>query len=90
MGRRMDCAGTSSPSGLRWTALAVGDAVMAHLVPSAPRGRRPDGALVASRRSVVPIPDGVTPEQAATLPMNALTAISGLEPLGLTRARRSP
>ncbi len=40
--------------------------------------------------SVVPIPDGASLVQAATLPMNGLTAMRGLDMLGLSRARRWP
>ena len=50
--------------------------------------RRADGGaqselLVVPAASVVPIPAGATIEQAATLPMNGLTAFRGLELLGL-------
>ena len=50
--------------------------------------RRADGGaqselLVVPAASVVPIPAGATIEQAATLPMNGLTALRGLELLGL-------
>ena len=50
--------------------------------------RRPEGGaqtqlLVAPAASVVPLPAGATFEQAATLPMNGLTALLGLELLGL-------
>ena len=34
--------------------------------------------------SVVPIPDGASLPQAATLPMNGLTALRGLDLLGLS------
>ena len=41
--------------------------------------------------SVVPIPDGASMPEAATLPMNGLTALRGLDMLGLpVRARRWP
>jgi NADPH:quinone reductase-like Zn-dependent oxidoreductase len=58
----MDAAGTIESVGAEVDRLAVGDKVMA---------------------SVVPIPDGATLPQAATLPMNGLTARLGLELLGL-------
>jgi NADPH:quinone reductase-like Zn-dependent oxidoreductase len=50
--------------------------------------RRPDGGaqaelVVVPAASVLPIPKGATLEQAATLPMNGLTALHGLELLDL-------
>jgi len=78
----MDAAGTVEWVGAGVTRLAVGDSVMA-----AVSARRPDGGaqaelLVVPAASVVPIPDGASLEQAATLPMNGLTALRGLELLG--------
>jgi NADPH:quinone reductase-like Zn-dependent oxidoreductase len=50
--------------------------------------RRPDGGaqaelVVVPAASVVPVPDGMAADQAATLPMNGLTALHGLDLLGL-------
>jgi NADPH:quinone reductase len=50
--------------------------------------RRPDGGaqaeqIVAPEATVVPIPDGASLAQAATLPMNGLTALLGIDLLAL-------
>jgi NADPH:quinone reductase-like Zn-dependent oxidoreductase len=79
----MDAAGTIESVGEGVERLHVGEKVMAVVSP-----RRADGGaqvelLVVSQASVVAIPDGVTLQQAATLPMNGLTAKLGLELLGL-------
>ena len=42
-----------------------------------------DNPRIAPAASVVPIPEGVSLEEAATLPMNGLTAMQSLELLGL-------
>ena len=80
-----DCAGVVESVGPGVDGLSVGDEVMAIVVPWRPEGGAQTELLVAPAASVVPIPEGATLEQASTLPMNALTAISGLEPLGLTK-----
>jgi NADPH:quinone reductase len=82
-----DCAGVVESIGPGVEGLAVGDEVMAIVLPWRPEGGAQTELLVAPARSVVPIPEGATLEQASTLPMNALTAISGLEPLGLTEGQ---
>jgi NADPH2:quinone reductase len=79
----MDAAGTVESVGPGVECLAVGDTVMAAVSP-----RRTDGGaqcelIVVPAASVVPVPDGATVQQAATLPMNGLTALRGLELLGL-------
>ncbi len=79
----MDAAGTIEAVGEGVDRLTLGDRVMAALTP-----RRPDGGAQAERivvpaASVVPIPDGASLEEAATLPMNGLTARFGLDLLGL-------
>lgn len=79
----MDAAGTIEAVGPGVQRLAVGDQVMAAVSP-----RRPDGGaqcelIVVPAASVVPVPDGATLQQAATLPMNGLTALRGLELLDL-------
>ena len=56
----------------------------AHRVACSVSPRRPEGGaqvelLVVPEASVVAIPAGVTLQQAATLPMNGLTAKLGLE-----------
>ena len=79
----MDAAGTIESVGAGVDDLAVGDEVMAAVTPRRPEGGAQAGLLVAPAASVVPIPHGATLEQAATLPMNGLTALRGLELLGL-------
>jgi NADPH:quinone reductase len=79
----MDAAGTVESVGPGVQRLAVGDQVMAAVSP-----RRTDGGaqcelIVVPAASVVPVPDGATLQQAATLPMNGLTALRGLELLDL-------
>ncbi|MEV5590994.1 alcohol dehydrogenase catalytic domain-containing protein, partial [Nonomuraea pusilla] len=62
--------------------LAIGDAVMAVVVPSGEHGGyRAD--LVVPARSVAKIPDGLSDVQAATIPMNGLTARLALDTLAL-------
>ncbi len=79
----MDAAGTIDLVGEGVERLRVGEEVMATCAP-----RRADGGaqcelLVVPEGSVVPVPRGTTLAAAATLPMNGLTAILGLELLGL-------
>jgi NADPH:quinone reductase-like Zn-dependent oxidoreductase len=79
----MDAAGTIESVGPGVERLAVGDHVMAAVSP-----RRADGGaqcelIVVPAASVVPVPRGATLQQAATLPMNGLTALRGLELLDL-------
>lgn len=78
----MDAAGTVVATGTG-VELAVGTQVMAAVMP-----RRPEGGAYAERitvpaASVIEIPDGVTIEQAATLPMNGITAKIALDALDL-------
>jgi NADPH2:quinone reductase len=80
----MDAAGTIESVGPGVDRLAPGDPVMAAVTPRRAEGGAQSALLVAPAASVVPIPDGATLEQAATLPMNGLTAIRGLELLDLT------
>ena len=79
----MDAAGTVESVGAGVGRLAVGDEVMAAVSPRRPEGGAQSELLVVPEASVVPIPAGATLEQAATLPMNGLTALRGLELLGL-------
>jgi NADPH:quinone reductase-like Zn-dependent oxidoreductase len=80
----MDAAGTIESVGPGIDRLAVGDYVMAAVTPRRPEGGAQAELLVAPAASVVAIPDGATREQASTLPMNGLTALRGLELLGLS------
>ncbi len=56
---------------------------MAAVSPRRPEGGAQQELLVVPAASVVPIPDGASLVEAATLPMNGLTALRGLEMLGL-------
>jgi NADPH2:quinone reductase len=64
------------------TGVAVGDRVMGIVLPSGAHGAYRED-LVLPARSVVPMPAGATDVEAATLPMNGLTALQALELLGL-------
>jgi NADPH2:quinone reductase len=64
------------------TGVAVGDRVMAVVVPSGPHGAY-RGDLVVPARSVVGVPVGASDVEAATLPMNGLTARFALDSLRL-------
>jgi len=79
-----DAAGTVESVGPGVDGLAVGDEVMAAVLPRRPEGGAQVQLLVVPAASVVPIPRGATLEQAATLPMNGLTALRGLELLDLS------
>lgn len=79
----MDAAGTLDSLGPGVDRLAVGQEVMAAVSPRRPEGGAQQELLVAPAASVVAIPEGATLAQAATLPMNGLTARLGLELLGL-------
>ena len=79
----MDAAGTVESVGAGVEHLALGDEVMAVTTPRRADGGAQSELLVVPAASVVPIPAGATIEQAATLPMNGLTALRGLELLGL-------
>ena len=79
----MDAAGTIESIGEGVERLRVGEQVMATVSPRRPEGGAQAELLVCPAASVVPIPDGATLEQASTLPMNGLTALLGLDLLGL-------
>jgi NADPH:quinone reductase len=79
----MDAAGIVESAGPDVDRLSVGDEVMAAVSPRRPEGGAQQELLVVPAASVVPIPDGATLTEAATLPMNGLTARLGLELLGL-------
>ncbi len=80
----MDVAGVVDEVGDGVERLREGQAVMAVVVPDATHGAYrqqvvlPEGSVVAS-------PAGATPEAAATLPMNGLTAVLSLRQLDLPR-----
>ena len=68
------------------TNVAVGDAVMAMVVPNASHGAYRE-QIVLNARSVVPAPAGTSHVEACTLPMNGLTARQSLDLLGLSSAQ---
>ena len=79
----MDAAGTIESIGPGVDRLRPGERVMAVVSPRRPEGGAQQELLVVPAASVVAVPDGASLEQAATLPMNGLTAMLGLELLGL-------
>lgn len=79
----MDLAGTVESIGPGTvTDLKAGDAVMAIVVPRGTHGAYAELVAVPAE-SAVPIPSGATFVEAATLPMNGLTARLALDTLGL-------
>ncbi|MBV9942922.1 MAG: NADP-dependent oxidoreductase [Solirubrobacterales bacterium] len=83
----MDAAGVVESVGPDVDRLQVGQEVMAAVSPRRPEGGAQQELLVVPAASVVPIPDGATLSEAATLPMNGLTALRGLEMLGLAEGK---
>jgi NADPH:quinone reductase len=79
----MDAAGTIEAIGPEVEGLSEGDAVMAAVTPRRPEGGAQAELIVAPAKSVVRVPDGASFAEAATLPMNGLTATLGLDLLGL-------
>ncbi|MHB1775356.1 MAG: NADP-dependent oxidoreductase [Acidimicrobiales bacterium] len=79
----MDAAGEVAALGpATATDLSVGQAVMAVVVPHGPHGAYAELVAVPAD-SVVPIPAGASLAEAATLPMNGLTATMALDRLAL-------
>jgi len=83
----MDAAGVVESVGAGVDRLAVGDEVMAVVSPRRPEGGAQAELVVVPAASVVGIPDGASLQEAATLPMNGLTALLSLELLGLEAGR---
>src|SRR3954466_5888709 len=81
----MDAAGIVESVGDGVDRLAAGDEVMAAVTPRRPEGGAQAELLVVPAASVVPVPDGASLADAATLPMNGLTAMLGLDLLDLPR-----
>lgn len=79
----MDAAGLIESLGSGVARLSVGQEVMAAVNPRRPEGGAQAELLLAPAASVVEIPAGASLTQAATLPMNGLTARLGLELLDL-------
>lgn len=78
----MDVAGVLDEVGSEVTDLAVGEHVMAIVVPDGAHGGYSE-SLVLPERSVVRVPAGADDVAAASLPMNALTARQALDLLEL-------
>ena len=83
----MDAAGIIESVGPGVSRLHPGEKVMAAVMP-----RRPDGGaqaqyIVVPAASVVSIPEGASFAEAATLPMNGLTAFRALELAGLEKGQ---
>lgn len=78
----MDAAGSVAAVG-DGVDLAVGTKVMAAATPRRPAGGAYTERLTVPAAQVIGIPDGVTVEQASTLPMNGLTAKVALDALDL-------
>jgi NADPH:quinone reductase len=79
----MDAAGAIESVGPGVDRLKVGEQVMAVASPRRPEGGAQQELLVVPAASAVAIPDGASLVEAATLPMNGLTATRGLDMLGL-------
>jgi NADPH2:quinone reductase len=79
----MDAAGIVESVGEGVERLALGDEVMAAVLPRRPEGGAQAELVVLPVGSVVATPDDATAEQASTLPMNGLTALHGLDLLAL-------
>jgi len=83
----MDVAGTVDEVGPGvTTGVKPGDAVMAMVIPKGTHGGYRE-QIVLDQRAVVRIPAGKTLVEAATLPMNGLTARQSLDLLGLSRGQ---
>jgi NADPH2:quinone reductase len=80
----MDLAGTVEAVGEGVSELRVGQEVMGVTSPRRADGGAQAELVVIPAASAVPVPDGVSLQAAATLPMNGLTAILGLDMLGLS------
>ena len=83
----MDAAGVIESVGDGVEHFAAGDEAMAAVAPRRPEGGAQAELVVLPAASVVAAPEGITADQAATLPMNALTALHGLDLLGLGEGR---
>jgi NADPH2:quinone reductase len=79
----MDAAGAVESVGGGVDRLAPGDEVMAAVMPRRPEGGAQSEQIVVPAASVVPVPDGASVAEAATLPMNGLTALLALDLLDL-------
>ena len=83
----MDAAGIVEAVGPDVSRLAVGDQVMAAVLPARPEGGAQATYIVVPEASVVNIPADTSIQAAATLPMNGLTALYALENAGLSEGQ---
>jgi NADPH:quinone reductase-like Zn-dependent oxidoreductase len=81
----MDFAGAIEAVGPGVEGLPIGARVMGVVNPRRPAGGAHSEKVLAPVASLVPIPGGVELAEAATLPMNGLTAIMAIEALGLAK-----
>jgi NADPH:quinone reductase-like Zn-dependent oxidoreductase len=79
----MDAAGVVESAGPGVEHVAVRDEAMAAVAPRRPEGGAQAELVVVPDASVVPVPAGMPFDRAATLPMNGLTALHGLDLLAL-------
>ena len=82
----MEAAGTLDAlgEGVELAGMAVGDRVVAIVLPTGPRGGAYAEQVVVPARSVARAPAGASYAEAATLPMNGLTAQLTLDRLALS------
>jgi NADPH:quinone reductase len=83
----MDAAGVIESVGSGVSRLHSGDHVMAAVTPRRPEGGAQAEHIVVPAASVVAIPEGVSLAEAATLPMNGLTALRFLELAALEKGQ---
>ena len=79
----MDAAGIVDSVGEGVDRVRAGDEVVAAVTPRRPEGGAQAEQIVVPEASVVAVPGGASLAQAATLPMNGLTALLGLDLLAL-------
>lgn len=79
----MDAAGRVVAVGEAVDTVAIGDEVMAVVAPARPAGGAYTDLLTVPAAQVIAVPEGASPEQAATLPMNGITAKISLDALDL-------
>jgi NADPH:quinone reductase len=83
----MDAAGIIESVGPDVLRLQPGQKVMAAVMPRRPEGGAQAEHIVVPAASVVPIPERVSLVEAATLPMNGLTALRAVELAGLSKGQ---
>jgi NADPH:quinone reductase-like Zn-dependent oxidoreductase len=83
----MDAAGVIESVGPGVSRLHPGEKVIAAVNPVRPEGGAQAQHIVVPAASVVPIPEGVSLAEAATLPMNGLTALNALEIAALKKGQ---